>query len=69
MARTMVKDSATSQFFIMHVDYPYLDGEYAAFGRITEGLEVIDQIVSLPRDRQDCPYDFTLATIKTMRLL
>ena len=69
MARTMVKDSATSQFFIMHVDYPYLDGDYAAFGRITEGLETIDQIVSLPRDRSDCPYDFALATIKTMRLL
>ena len=69
MARTMVKDSATSQFFIMHVDYPYLDGDYAAFGRITEGLEVIDQVVSLPRDKQDCPYDFALATIKTMRLL
>ena len=69
MARTMVKDSATSQFFIMHEYSPHLDGEYAAFGRITEGLETIDQIAYLPRDARDCPYDFALATIKTMRLL
>ena len=69
MARTMMPNSASSQFFIMHVDYPYLDGNYAAFGKITQGLEVIDQVVSLPRDRNDCPYDLIQATIKTMRLL
>ncbi len=55
MARTMAPDSAGSQFFIMHTDVPYLDGEYAAFGRITEGLEVIDKIVNVPRDAMDKP--------------
>lgn len=44
MARTNVMDSATSQFFIMHEDYPSLDGQYAAFGRITEGLDIVDKI-------------------------
>ena len=44
MARTQVPDSATSQFFIMHQDYPSLDGEYAAFGKIIEGLEIVDKI-------------------------
>ena len=44
MARTSVMDSATSQFFIMHEKYPSLDGKYAAFGRITEGLDIIDRI-------------------------
>ena len=44
MARTNVMDSATSQFFIMHEKYPSLDGQYAAFGRITEGLDIVDEI-------------------------
>ena len=47
MARTQVPDSASSQFFIMHETSPHLDGEYAAFGKITEGLEVIDEIASV----------------------
>ncbi|MEG0366536.1 MAG: peptidylprolyl isomerase [Coprobacillus sp.] len=67
MARTMVKDSASSQFFIMHDDAPHLDGEYAAFGRITDGLEVIDEIANVPTGFQDCPK--TPVVIKTMRLL
>ena len=46
MARTSVPDSASSQFFIMHEDSPWLDGEYAAFGKITEGLEVLDEIAN-----------------------
>ncbi|MBQ7793550.1 MAG: peptidylprolyl isomerase [Clostridia bacterium] len=46
MARTMVPDSASSQFFIMHADAPSLDGNYAAFGKITEGLEVVDKIAA-----------------------
>lgn len=46
MARTPAPDSASSQFFIMHNEYPSLDGEYAAFGKITEGLEVIDEIAN-----------------------
>lgn len=44
MARTNDPNSATSQFFIMHKDYPSLDGKYAAFGRITEGLDIVDKI-------------------------
>ena len=47
MARTQVPDSASSQFFIMHEVSPHLDGEYAAFGKITEGLEVIDEIATV----------------------
>lgn len=46
MARTMIPDSASSQFFIMHADSPHLDGQYAAFGKITEGLEVVDAIAN-----------------------
>ena len=46
MARTSVRDSASSQFFIMHKDSPHLDGQYAAFGKVTEGLEVIDAIAN-----------------------
>ena len=55
MARTMVKDSASSQFFIMHQNAPPLDGEYAAFGLVTDGIEVVDAIADLPTDYQDCP--------------
>ena len=46
MARTQVKNSASSQFFIMHADAGYLDGEYAAFGAVTEGIEVVDAIAA-----------------------
>jgi peptidyl-prolyl cis-trans isomerase B (cyclophilin B) len=55
MARAMDPDSASSQFFIMHQDAPHLDGEYAAFGRITEGLDVLDAIASVPTDWNDRP--------------
>lgn len=55
MARTMIPDSASSQFFIMHEDAPHLDGQYAAFGKITDGLDVVDRIANLPRNMQDCP--------------
>ncbi|WP_249029119.1 peptidylprolyl isomerase [Tannockella kyphosi] len=65
MARTNVPDSASSQFFIMHHDAPHLDGQYAAFGKVTSGLEVIDKIVSASRDRSDCPYEpIVIKTIK-----
>lgn len=67
MARTMVKDSASSQFFIMHADAPHLDGEYAAFGKIVEGLDVVDEIANAPRNMQDCPNEAIV--IKTMRLI
>ena len=46
MARTQVKNSASSQFFIMHAEAGYLDGEYAAFGAVTEGIEVVDAIAA-----------------------
>ncbi len=64
MARTMVPDSAGSQFFIMHANSPHLDGQYAAFGQVTEGLEVIDQIASVRTDWSDKPT--TPQTIKSM---
>ena len=65
MARTMIKDSASSQFFIMHKPAPHLDGEYAAFGKITEGLDIVDQIANVPTNFQDCPT--TPVVIKTIR--
>ena len=55
MARTMVPDSAGSQFFIMHDDAPHLDGEYAAFGMLTEGLDVLDRIAAVRTDWGDRP--------------
>ena len=55
MARTMVPDSAGSQFFIMVDDAPHLDREYAAFGKVIEGMEVADVIVRAPKDRNDKP--------------
>ena len=55
MARTPFPDSAGSQFFIMVHDAPFLDGEYAAFGKIIEGQEVADAIVATPRDMNDKP--------------
>ncbi len=55
MARTMVKDSAGSQFFIMHAKAPHLDGEYAAFGKIIEGLDVVDKIAAVKTDWNDKP--------------
>lgn len=57
MARTMYPDSASSQFFIMHKDAPHLDGEYAAFGHLTSGFDVLDKIASVRTDRSDRPYD------------
>ena len=55
MARTMFPDSASSQFFIMHKDAPHLDGQYAAFGKITEGLEVLDEIAETATDFSNAP--------------
>jgi peptidyl-prolyl cis-trans isomerase B (cyclophilin B) len=55
MARSMNPDSAGSQFFIMVADSPHLDGQYAAFGKITEGMEAADKIVSVKRDMSDKP--------------
>jgi len=55
MARTMIPDSASSQFFIMHEDAPHLDGQYAAFGCVTSGIEVVDKIANVRTDFRDCP--------------
>ena len=64
MARSMMPDSAGSQFFIMHETSPHLDGAYAAFGKITEGLDVIDKIATVPTDFRDRPLeDQVIATI------
>jgi len=55
MARAMDPDSAGSQFFIMHADAPYLDGQYAAFGKLIEGEETLDRIAGVKTDYSDRP--------------
>ncbi len=55
MARAMNPDSAGSQFFIMHADSPHLDGEYAAFGQVVEGIEEVDRIAGVKKDMRDKP--------------
>ena len=64
MARSMDKDSASSQFFICFEDAPHLDGEYAAFGKVTEGMEVVDSFADVPTDYMDKPTEPIV--IKTM---
>lgn len=55
MARAYNPNSASSQFFIMHADAPHLDGQYAAFGKVVSGIEVVDEIASIPTDYSDRP--------------
>ena len=55
MARASDPNSAGSQFFIMHADAPHLDGQYAAFGRVVEGMDVVDEIAAAPVDYTDRP--------------
>lgn len=55
MARSMAPDSAGSQFFIMHEDAPHLDGQYAAFGKVIEGIEAVDKIAKCMTGRNDKP--------------
>ena len=55
MARAFNPNSASSQFFIMHEDAPHLDGQYAAFGRVISGMDVVDEIASIPTDYSDRP--------------
>ncbi len=55
MARAQKPDSAGSQFFIMHDDGDFLDGQYAAFGKVLEGMEVVDAIAAVPTDASDKP--------------
>ena len=57
MARSMMPDSAGSQFFIMHRNSPHLDGAYAAFGKVTEGMDVVNRIAQTPTDPSDRPLE------------
>ena len=57
MARSMMPNSAVSQFFIMHANAPHLDGQYAAFGKVVEGLDVVDKIASVRTGWQDKPVE------------
>ena len=57
MARSQNRDSASSQFFIMHADAPHLDGQYAAFGKVVEGIEVVDEIANTKTDFRDRPVE------------
>ena len=67
MARTMAPNSAGSQFFIMHKDAPHLDGQYAAFGKVVAGMDVVDKIASVPTDWNDKPK--TPVKMKTVELI
>lgn len=68
MARAMDPNSAGSQFFIMVADAPHLDGGYAAFGKITEGMEEAEKIVSVPRDYMDKPkQDVVIKSIRVTK--
>lgn len=57
MARTSFPNSASSQFFIMHQNAPHLDGKYAAFGKVTEGMDVVDRIASVKTNFTDAPIE------------
>lgn len=67
MARAMHPDSAGSQFFVMVEDAPHLDGQYAAFGKITDGMDAADKIVSVRRDYSDRPLEPQV--IKTIKVV
>ena len=66
MARSSMPNSASSQFFIMHEDAPHLDGSYAAFGHVTSGIEVVDEIANCETDFRDKP--IKAQRIKTITL-
>jgi peptidyl-prolyl cis-trans isomerase B (cyclophilin B) len=67
MARAMDPNSASSQFFIMHADGEFLDGQYAAFGHVVSGMDVVDQIATFKTGFQDRPK--TPQRIKTIRIV
>lgn len=67
MARAMDPNSASSQFFIMHADAPHLDGQYAAFGKVTEGLDEVDRIANVATDFNDKPKEDV--KMKTIRIV
>lgn len=64
MARSSMPDSAGSQFFLMHKTSPHLDGQYAGFGKVTEGMDIVDKIATIPVDYNDRPKEDQV--IKTM---
>lgn len=66
MARTMDPNSAGSQFFIMAAAYPSLDGQYSIFGEVLEGMDVVNKIVTTPRDRSDKPLEPVAMTSVTV---
>ena len=67
MARSMNPNSAGSQFFIMHQDAPHLDGQYAAFGKVVAGMDVVDKIAAVPTDWNDKPK--TPVKMKTVEII
>jgi len=67
MARSQMPDSASSQFFIVHEDSTFLDGDYAAFGVVTEGMDTVDEIASVATDYNDRP--ITPVTIEKMEII
>ena len=67
MARAMDPNSAGSQFFIMHEDAPHLDGDYAAFGHVVNGMDVVDEIAATPTNYADKP--LKPQVVKTIRVV
>ena len=68
MARAMNPDSAGSQFFIMHETSPHLDGDYAAFGKVIEGMDVVDRIATTATDYNDRPLEPQVIELMTVQL-
>ena len=66
MARSMMPDSAGSQFFIMHKDAPHLDGAYAAFGKVIEGMDIVEKLACVKTDRMDMPDEPQIMTEVTV---
>jgi cyclophilin family peptidyl-prolyl cis-trans isomerase len=68
MARSSDPNSAASQIFIMHKKSPHLDNQYTVWGKVVEGMEAVDKIVALPKDRMDMPTDVAQSTITSAKL-
>ena len=66
MARSAMPDSASSQFFIVHKDSPHLDGSYAAFGRVVEGIDVVDEIACIETGYMDRPVEDQIMKLVTL---